>query len=343
MALRQPGGAQAIPFKRALRCVRALVHFNMIAQYRSHTPDNIAYMEDYLDQFHKMKDIFLEFRVTKRTQAKVDKQRKEIRRQRALIRERVAPSQPRRISDDDCDEENELRMDMIHDETHFNFIKMHLLSHFCDHIPQFGNIPMHSTEIGELAHETQIKDLWRQLNQNDAVRQIVHSYGRQHAIRMRLLNLESLQVRGADLSADVLQYLDKATSTVSQPVIRKRILKRCPEDMSNVVDCSRVLGVSLENIYRELIRYSRHNLPRVHPLPEDHAMLPSLPVELLTQLEIPVLAFQEADVYEIHRARSTGALHFRNLETRAVAMIGFGYRRLRKKWMVRGGVVYRQT
>jgi len=51
-----------------------------MAQYRSHTPETIAYMEDYLDQFHRMKDIFLEFRVTKRTQANGDKQRKEIRR-----------------------------------------------------------------------------------------------------------------------------------------------------------------------------------------------------------------------------------------------------------------------
>ena len=33
---------------------------------------------------------------------------------------------------------------------------------------------------------------------------------------------------------------------------------------------------------------------------------------LLTQLEIPVLVFQEADVHEIHRARSTGNLDFRN-------------------------------
>ena len=57
MALRQPGGAQAIPFKCALKSVRALVDFNMMAQYRSHTPDTIAYMEDYLDQFHRMKDI----------------------------------------------------------------------------------------------------------------------------------------------------------------------------------------------------------------------------------------------------------------------------------------------
>jgi len=167
-----------------------------------------------------------------------------------------------------------------------------------------------------LAHRTQIKDGWQQSNKNDAARQIVHSYGRQHAIRMRLLNLDSLQASGTDLAADVLQHLDRTTSTVSQPVIRRRILKGRREDVSNVVDFSRISGVSLEIIYRELIRYSRHNLPAVHRLPEDYAMLRSLSVELLTQLEIPVLAFQEADVYEIHRARSTGALHFRNQGSR---------------------------
>jgi len=84
VALRQPGGAQVISFKHALGSVRALVHFNMMARYRSHTSDTIAYMEDYLDQLHKLKDVILEFRVTKRTQDKVDKQRKEIRRQSAL-------------------------------------------------------------------------------------------------------------------------------------------------------------------------------------------------------------------------------------------------------------------
>jgi len=87
VALRHPGGAEAIPFKHAVGCVRALFDFNMMAQYRIHTPDTIAYMEDFLDQFHRMKDSFLEFRVTKRTEAKVDKERKEIRLQKTLIRE----------------------------------------------------------------------------------------------------------------------------------------------------------------------------------------------------------------------------------------------------------------
>jgi len=206
VALRQPQSSEVIPIKHALGCVRALVDFSMMAQYRSHTSDTIAYMEHYLDLFHWMKGIFLEFRVTKRTLAKVDEQRREIRHQRTQMGQPVAPSKGRRIRHDDREEEHERPMDLIHRESHFNFIKIYLLSHFSDHIRQFGNIPMHSTEFGELAHKEQIKDGWRPSNKNDATHQIVHSYSSQHAIRMRLLNLESLQRQGADLSADVLQH-----------------------------------------------------------------------------------------------------------------------------------------
>jgi len=41
-----------------------------------------------------------------------------------------------------------------------------------------------------------------------------------------------------------------------------------------------------------------------------------LQVELLTQLEIPVLGFQESGVYDIHRARCTGAPLFRKQTSR---------------------------
>jgi len=158
MALRQPGGAQVISFKHAPGYVRALVDFNMMVQYRSHMSDTIAYMEDYLDQFQKLKDIVLEFRVTKRTQDKVDKQQKEIRHEKALVIEQVAPSLLHRMRDHNRQEENDLCLDLVCGESHFNFIKMHLLSYFYDHICQFGNIPIYSTEIGELAHKTQIQD-----------------------------------------------------------------------------------------------------------------------------------------------------------------------------------------
>jgi len=144
-------------------------------------------------------------------------------------------------------------MDMIHGESHFNFIKMHLLGHLCDHIRQCGNIPMYSTEIGELAHKTQIKEGWRKSIKNHAVRQLVHSYRHQCAIRMRLLNLQSMKNRGADLSPHVLKHLDRTTSTVSPPLICRRILKRRRGDVSNTADSSRISGVSLQIIYHELI------------------------------------------------------------------------------------------
>ena len=120
--------------------------------------DTITYMEDYLYQFHLIKDIFLEFRVSKRTQTKIDEQRKEIRRQRVQMEHSVARSKRRQVHDEHHEEETDRRMDLIQSESHFNFFKMHLLSHFRDHIRQFGNIPMYFTEYGELAHEDQIKD-----------------------------------------------------------------------------------------------------------------------------------------------------------------------------------------
>ena len=183
VALRQPDSPQVQPFTRALTCVRSRLDFTMMAQYRSHTPQTISYMEEYAKQFHKTKDIFLEFPISKWTQEKADGLRKELRRQRGQMRERVPRSQRCRICDDDCNEENDQHMDLIYSESHFYFLKMPLRSHFRDHIYVFGNIPTYSTENGEITHKEQIKPGWRRSNKIDAARQILSSYGRQPAIR----------------------------------------------------------------------------------------------------------------------------------------------------------------
>jgi len=69
---------------------------------------------------------------------------------------------------------------------------------------------------------------------------------------MRLLNLESLWLHGADVSADVLQHLQSTTSAVTAVVVSRRILKVRRENISNVLDISKFSGVSLECIYHEL-------------------------------------------------------------------------------------------
>ena len=125
-------------------------------------------MQRYLNRFHTTKDVFLEFRVSKQILAKVDDQWRELRQQRADVSRTLAGSKRRWAHAQDRDEENDRRMELVHAESHFNFVKMHLLDHFRDHIYQFGNIPIYSTEFGELAHKNQIKDRWRRSNKNAA-------------------------------------------------------------------------------------------------------------------------------------------------------------------------------
>ena len=130
------------------------------------------------------------------------------------------------------------------------------------------------------------------------------------------------------------------TSTTTAPDIRRRMLKGRRDNVSNMADFSRVLGVSIQIICRGLIRYSRHNLPPERHLLEDPEILESLPVELLTQLEIPVLAFQESEIYDIHRTRCKG---LSTLGTTGVAMIGFGCGPERKTCMVRSGALFQPS
>jgi len=55
---------------------------------------------------------------------------------------------------------------------------------------------MYSTEIGELAHKEPIKDGYQRSNKNEAARQILSQYGRQHTLGMRLLTIEALLKTG---------------------------------------------------------------------------------------------------------------------------------------------------
>jgi len=58
-ALQNPDSSLSQDFKRALKCVSALVDFTLMAQYRSHTPDTLSYMESYLQTFHQTRTFFL--------------------------------------------------------------------------------------------------------------------------------------------------------------------------------------------------------------------------------------------------------------------------------------------
>jgi len=78
-ALRNPDCSQPHDFQIALKFVTALVDFSLMAQYRSHTPDTLSYLERYQLTFHQTKGIFLEFRTWKATCAEANCQDGELR------------------------------------------------------------------------------------------------------------------------------------------------------------------------------------------------------------------------------------------------------------------------
>ena len=79
-----------------------------------------------------------------------------------------------------------------------------------------------------------------------------------------------------------------------------------------------VSNIPPETICQELLHYSRPNLAHLGRLPEDTRILQTLPIKLLSQLEIPVLVFQESDVYDLQMAGCTGSGLFRNDTSRNV-------------------------
>jgi len=206
-ALRNPDSSQYHDFKSALKCVTALVDFSLMAQYRSHTLDTLSYLESYLQTFHRTKDIVLEFRTSKATRTRADRQDRELRElmadQRAKEVDHRTLANRRQQADQERVERSDWRADLIQRENHFNFIKMHSLTNFASHVRSFGSISRYSTEIGKLAHKDQIKAGFRRSNKNDAARQILSQYGRQYALGMRLQTIEALsKVKGVIVAED---------------------------------------------------------------------------------------------------------------------------------------------
>jgi len=61
-----------------------------------------------------------------------------------------AAAKRRRIGEDKTQIESEIAQHLV-DKSDFNFVKMHLLNHFSDHMCQLGNLLNVSSELPEIA------------------------------------------------------------------------------------------------------------------------------------------------------------------------------------------------
>jgi len=109
-----------------------------MTQYCSDTPERLGYMKLYLRTFYSTRDIFLEFCTTKTTRAQAERQDREWRErianvERTAVGVRSHSKQRRPLSEAWIERANQWA-ELIQWENYFNFIKMHYLNHFVQHV-----------------------------------------------------------------------------------------------------------------------------------------------------------------------------------------------------------------
>jgi len=280
-ALRNPDSSQYHNFKSALKSVSTLVDFSLMAQYHSHTPDPLVYMERYLQTFHRTKDMFLEFRTSKAIHAEANRQGRDLRELMANQRaneahHNTAAKRCRQVDQERLERANQW-VDLIQGENDFKFIKMHYMSHFASHVRHFGSIWMYSTKIGELAHKEQIKEGYRMSNKNEATRQILSQYGRQHTLGMRLQTIEALLKTGVI----VVENRGMEMPTTSGRSAPWRMRKGCT-NIGTLSELCRVHEIEYCDMMEEMLRFIKQTAADDPRLPADPTELGLLPVERFT-------------------------------------------------------------
>ncbi|KAF8414713.1 hypothetical protein EV426DRAFT_579158 [Tirmania nivea] len=168
--------------------------FMLIAQYQTHTPGTIQSMKDYLSDFHEYKDVFLRFRTTKATKNAAKQATKDLceDQHRSLMSDALCPpplAKCQKLQEQFRTEADELVDDLLSTGAHYNFPKIHLISHFADQIAKYGSLPQYSTEICEASYKP-LKDAYRRSNHVNPIPQIIRTYMQAHNFIMRERNIE---------------------------------------------------------------------------------------------------------------------------------------------------------
>ncbi|KAF3118908.1 hypothetical protein TWF594_005511, partial [Orbilia oligospora] len=225
----------------------------------------------------------------------------------------------------------------ISQDGHFNFIKMHLMSHFIGSIKKFGHLNAWSTEIGEASHVEQLKDGWAQSNHRDAYAQMIEYRYRKHQFKMRYLNLKQLVKEGEKIDGFEQVYPDSLPIQQRREQYRKNRLgakvgsvqARVQPHSAPVVEISdlsqpkkvlkspadRLKWIAIKDIQREysipdlswaLYAYLR-DLPAAQTFlrPDFHpSFLLNMKAQVYKALAVPIEDFQYRNVFTTHILRT---------------------------------------
>jgi len=164
----------------------------------------MEHIENDLEEFNHHEDVLSRFRASKSTlmvsdvwkkQLTLDKQ--EERESEPIWNNLFAPVQRHSVDQDKMRRVSKIAQNLA-DESDFNFVKMHLLNDFSDHICKLGNPLNASSELPEKAI-MDYEHVYRQSNSHDAAFAIVWTNDQKEVFQFRELNANpSKQHRGND-------------------------------------------------------------------------------------------------------------------------------------------------
>jgi len=311
---------------KAILCIRYIIDYILIAQYQVHTSGTIQSMKDYLEDFHKHKEVSLRFRGTKSVKNAPKQASKGLHEehQRLLALDDLrqqTPTKRQKLQQELRLETEELVHDFLTTGAHYNFPKRHLISHFTDQITRYGSLLQYCTEICEASHKP-LKDAYRQSNHINAMPQIIRTYMQAHSFVMWERNIHQWLTELDHIPKDIHDVIHPMRTNfylpqdVSADLPRSKLQGRmCNKTMYNI----QILQAIYEPPDLQTLTgsYLRHNHPLIlsEQLDSDVARLMDALLEAVNILQVVLPTFND-DGYNLHRMRCTGPNLFRKQDRR---------------------------
>jgi len=280
-------------------------------------------MRDYLEDFHKHKEVFLRFRATKSVKNAAKQASKGLREehQRLLASDYLhqqTPAKGQKLQQDLRLENEELVHDFLTTGAHYNFPKMHLISHFADQITRYGSLPQYSTEICEASHKP-LKDAYRRSNHINPMPQIIRTYTRAYSFAMREWNIQQWLSEHDHIPREIRNVVHPTRPSIHLPrdvggdLTRSKLQGRmCNKTIHNMQTLQTVYQLpTLETLTGSYLRRNQLE-PHVssEQLYSEVARLMDAPLETFNTLQVAVPTFNN-DGYNLHHIRCTAPNLFR--------------------------------
>jgi hypothetical protein len=193
---------------------RALFGFYMYAQYKYHHNATLSYMGDALHRFPTFKDVCLLRRACKEANAQGNALRTEVVKTRKVDKKTNVDT---RTLSKTWHEMNHRRKFLRHEidgskelDADFNFVKVHLISHWVEQIRQHGALHHYSAKRHEHPHNTNLKDSWNGSNHNlNCLPQVITFQHHILCLEIRELNIQAI-AQHQEISAAVCKVLPSA-------------------------------------------------------------------------------------------------------------------------------------